>query len=124
MPSIQPTIMIVDDEVSLTIYLAELLQQKGFKITSFTNSKEALDFFEVHSDEIDLVITDQSMPDLTGTEMSKKMMAFSEDMPVILCSGYSDGIDENVKSELNIRAYINKPIQSDKLLESIKSLLK
>lgn len=117
-------IMIVDDEVSLTVYLTEFLRQKGFKVTSFNDSEKAVHYFEKHFDEIDLVITDQTMPNLTGIELSEKMYTISGDIPIILCSGYSEGVDEKIKSSVNVSLYMEKPINSDKLLESIYSLLK
>lgn len=112
-------IMIVDDEISLTVYLSELLKQNDYKTIAFNTSQEALNYFKLHSDEIDLVITDQTMPDFNGTELADKMMAFSDNTPVILCSGYNEVVDEKMKSELNIRASISKPIKSNELLKNI-----
>ena len=116
-------IMIVDDEVALTTYLSEFLKQQGFKVSAFNDSKEALDYFESHIDEVDLIITDQTMPDITGLELSEKIQANSVDTPIILCSGYSDDITEKVKPNYNISAYMDKPIQSEQLIEMVVSLL-
>ena len=121
--SLNKHIMIVDDEVALTIYLSEFLKQQGFKVSAFNDSKEALEYFENHVDQVDLIITDQTMPNLTGLELSEKIQASSVDTPIILCSGYSDDINEKVKPDYNISAYMDKPIQSKKLIEIIVSLL-
>lgn len=117
-------IIIVDDEASLTIYLSELLYLKGFKVTSFNDSQKAFTYIKENIGEVDLVLTDQTMPDLTGFELSKKILALNNDMPIILCSGYSEGLYAKVKSELNTVVYMDKPIQSDKLIKEINSLIK
>ena len=116
-------ILIVDDEKSITIYLTELLQQHGYKVTALNNSQEAMAYFEAHHDEIDLVLTDQTMPKITGIDMATKMLAISKDMPIILCTGYSEQTDEIHALKLNVRAYMKKPIQSDKLINTINSLI-
>ena len=116
-------IMVVDDEVSITTYLSELLQQQGYKISIFNNSQKAIDFFAEHHDDINLVITDQTMPDLTGIEMSARMLNISKNIPIIICTGFSEHIDEATTLNLNIGAYLEKPIHSDKLLNTISSLI-
>lgn len=115
-------ILIVDDEISITIYLRELLEQAGHRVTSFNDSQQALDFFETQHDDIDLVLSDQSMPRLPGTELASKMFAISAEIPVILCTGFSENVDEESAIINNIRAYLNKPIQSDQLMRTIERL--
>ena len=116
-------ILIIDDEVSITIYLSELLQKHGYKVTAFNNSQDALSYFEKLHDEIDLVLTDQTMPNITGKDMAVKMLAISKGMPIILCTGFSEHVDDKTALDLNIRAYIEKPIQSDELINTINSLV-
>ena len=117
-------IIIVDDEVSFTIYLSEILKKQGFRVTSFNDSQKSLTYIKENIGEVDLVLTDQTMPDLTGFDLSKKILALKNDLPIILCSGYSEGLYEKVKSELNTVVYLDKPIQSDKLIKEISSLIK
>lgn len=117
-------IMLVDDEVAITVYLSEFLRQHGFKVTTFNNSEDALSYFSKNSNDIDLIITDQTMPDLTGIELSEKIQSYSADTPIILCSGYCEGIDEKIKPIQSIKAFMNKPMESNKLLTKINSLLK
>lgn len=117
-------ILLVDDEKSITIYLNELLQQHGFKVTSFNDSPHALAYFEKHHNDIDLVLTDQTMPDITGIDMAAMMLTLSKDMPIILCTGYSEQTDEKTAMNLNIRAFMKKPIHSDELIKQINSLIK
>lgn len=116
-------ILIVDDEVSITIYLNELLTKYGYKVTTFNNSLDALNYFKDKHSDIDLVLTDQTMPDLTGLELSIKMLDLSQEKPVILCSGYSDQLNEENVANVKISKFLEKPIQTDTLLTTIKSLL-
>ena len=117
-------IVIIDDEVSITIYLGELLSQYGYKINTFNDSKEALQYISENKNDIDLVLSDQTMPNLTGIELSKKIFKISKEIPVIICSGYSNDFEEQVKSDVNIKVYMEKPINSDKLLAAIDMVLK
>lgn len=116
-------ILIVDDEVSITTYLTELLHLHGYKVTALNNSQDALNFFEENSNNIDLVITDQTMPNLTGLDIATQMLSISKKMPIILCTGYSENVEEQKAENKNIRAYMNKPIHSDELINTISSLL-
>lgn len=117
-------ILVVDDESSLTIYLTELLKQQGFNVTTFNHSEKALEYFIDNHDEIDLVITDQTMPFLSGVELSKKMIEYDNDVSIILCSGFSEEIANDVSLISNIKVTMDKPIQSDKLFNHIYSILK
>ena len=116
-------ILIVDDELSITIYLSELLQNYGYKVTAFNNSEDALSYFEEHHEEFDLILTDQTMPGISGLDMATKMISIANGIPVILCTGYSDQVDEKKALENSISVYMDKPIQSDELIYAIRSLL-
>ena len=116
-------ILIVDDEVAITIYLSELLQQYGYKVKAFNNSQDALAYFEANYDEIDLVLTDQTMPNITGAEMAEKMLEVRNDIPIILCTGFSESVNENTALAMNISSYMEKPIRADELLNTISSLV-
>lgn len=117
-------IVLVDDESSFTVYLSELLKFHGYTVTSFNDSQEALLYMQENYDNVDFILTDQIMPNLTGFELSKKVLGLNGEMPIILCSGYSEGLYAKVKSELNTVIYMDKPIQSDKLIKTISSLLR
>ncbi len=116
-------ILIVDDEISITTFLSDLLKRHHYKITTFNSSQQALDFFNTHHNEIDLVITDQMMPNLSGTEMSAKMIKTKKNISIVMCTGFSDQVTESNMKELGISAYIEKPIETDKLLNTISSLV-
>ncbi|MFK5915486.1 MAG: PhnD/SsuA/transferrin family substrate-binding protein [Woeseiaceae bacterium] len=111
-------ILVVDDELSLTIYLSELLRSKGYNVTSFNCSNKALSFYKGHHNDIDLVISDQTMPILTGIEMTKEIRMINATVPMIICSGYSEGIQEKIEAFDNVD-FISKPIHANVLLEMI-----
>lgn len=116
-------ILIIDDEVSITTFLADLLQQYNYKVTTFNNSQQAFDFFKNNHKEISLVVTDQMMPDLTGAQLSSKILEVSQDTPIIICTGYSEDVTKLNSLNLGISAYLEKPIEKDKLLNTISSLV-
>ena len=116
-------VMVVDDDPALTGYLKELLQERGYQVTALTDSREALDLFERDPGAIDLLLTDQTMPGLAGDRLAQAMLARRPDLPVILCTGYSDRIDAGKASKMNIRGYFTKPIDPDKLTNLMNNLL-
>ena len=116
-------ILVVDDESSLANYFTELLSEQGFQVKAFTDAKAALSHFETDPSAVDLVITDQTMPNLTGSELATQMLALRPNLPVILCTGYSAQIDESSAKKLNIRSYFRKPVEANALLAAVKQLI-
>jgi PAS domain S-box-containing protein len=113
-------IMVVDDEVSLTVFFAELLRNEGHAVTVFNNPMDAMAFFVEHPGVIDLVITDQYMPQLDGVALAQRLLEQRPNLPVIMCSGYSEPVYEQ---PIGLRAVFNKPVNSGELIETIKRLL-
>ncbi|MBM2830454.1 MAG: histidine kinase [Gammaproteobacteria bacterium] len=116
-------ILIVDDEPALTRFFTELLEKHGYTVKSFNDPVEALVYFQANPDAVDLVLTDQTMPQMTGTEMVQEIFKLRRDLPVILATGYSDLIDEAGAKQLNISAFLSKPIEANQLLALIGELL-
>ena len=104
-------ILIVDDEESIARFIGDLLESHGGKVTVMTDSQAALDVFSQQPTAFDLIITDQTMPKLTGVELAQKALAQRPELPVILCTGYSDQVDGEKASALGIRYYITKPME-------------
>jgi signal transduction histidine kinase/CheY-like chemotaxis protein len=119
----QQHILVIDDEVSLVYYLRELLRKKGYQVTVASDSHEAWDIFSADPDKFDLVVTDQTMPGLSGVQLAAKMLTFREHLPIILCTGYSDIVEEGNISQYGIKGYLAKPIDSRELLRTIHELL-
>lgn len=119
----QKHILVVDDEESIAIFLQQLLRQYNYRVTYTTSSKHALEIFKDSVADLDLIITDQTMPELNGTEMIKQMFEIKSDIPVILCSGYSENIDEKAALDLGCTKYMEKPINSKKIIQTLNEIL-
>lgn len=115
-------IMIVDDEPAVASLLEAQLKRSKAKLAVFTDSLQALTFFENHPETFDIVITDQTMPDLTGAALSEKILAIRPDILIILCTGYSSEITEDIASQLGIKKFLHKPTNMQKLLNIINEL--
>lgn len=116
-------IMIVDDEVMVTSYLQALLQTTGYKVVSFNDPIAAFHYFESSPDDVDLLITDQTMPGMSGMEMSEKFLALRSDFPIVLCTGYSETASEDSVKSLGISAFMFKPYKSSELLDAVENLI-
>lgn len=115
-------LLVVDDEPDLAEYIAVLLELYDYQVTKQTDSLKALSLFREEPDKFDLVITDQTMPELTGVELVKKLREIRAELPAILCTGYSEGIDADDAENMAIR-YLGKPIDADRLVQSVGELL-
>lgn len=115
-------ILCVDDELSLVTLMTEILEGQGHKVSAFTDSNKALASFSENPHQYDLVITDQTMPKLTGSEMAKAMIEVKPGISIILCSGYSDNIDKEGAESIGITAYMAKPLDMQALYKVINQL--
>jgi PAS domain S-box-containing protein len=116
-------ILFVDDEPSLVNIGVHILGQQGYIITGLRSSTEALDLFQKEPDEYDLIITDMAMPDMPGDKLIKEVLKIRPNMPIILCSGYSDRINEDMLKELGITAYAMKPLNGVELIKTVRNVL-
>jgi len=116
-------ILIIDDEKPITDYLVELLTQHSYTVSTFNASEEALKYFEDNAQSIDLVLTDQTMPGITGIELAHRIQDISPSLPIIVCTGYSEYINNQAPQDLNIYACLDKPVKSENLLQTIELAL-
>lgn len=123
LPSGRGLIILVDDEPQLVDIQKRLLATLGYDVQAFTNSSEALRWFKDNRQNVDLVITDMTMPYLRGDELAKEVLALCPDLPVILCTGYSESMNKRQAKLLGIKEFITKPINNKQLAETIKTLL-
>ena len=115
-------ILVVDDEIMLSTQISEVVNLNGYKSTAIDDSLGALELFKKDPDRFSLLITDQTMPKMTGVDLIKKIREIRPELPVIMCSGYSDKINANEAGVLDI-SYFDKPANIDKLLLKIAELL-
>ncbi len=116
-------ILFIDDEESLANAGRHMLESLGYDVVIRTSSEEALELFNSRPDRFDLVVTDMTMPGLTGDRLARAMMQIRPDIPVILCTGFSTSISEEKALELGIRAFINKPVLKRQIGETIRKVL-
>ena len=116
-------ILVVDDEPLLVRITQRQLERLGYTVTAVYNSNDALEIVRSAPEKIDLLITDQTMPGLTGMELALAVMQIKPELPVILCTGHSDQVSKEKALELGIQEYVFKPIVSDELFKAVRSLL-
>jgi PAS domain S-box-containing protein len=117
------TIMLVDDENAIRQIFKEFLEGHGYQICLFEDGMDALSAFEADPDRFDLVITDMTMPKLTGDKLAQQMLQIKPDVPIILWCGYSEDISEDTAVKMGIKQYIQKPIGPRDLLVRIRQIL-
>lgn len=115
---------VVDDEPAVTRYLSELLQGQGYRVTQYHNPVALLSALENANPYFDLVITDQTMPDVNGIELAERLHRIRPDLPVILCTGYDSDIGGEVLRRPFIRRYFIKPVVGNDLLEAVAEALR
>jgi PAS domain S-box-containing protein len=116
-------ILFVDDEEALVNLGEGMLTGLGYKVVGRTSSLEALEHFRARSDRFDLVITDMTMPNMTGIELAQELMLIRPDIPVILCTGFSELITSVTVKSLGIRELIMKPIVLNQIATSIRRVI-
>jgi len=117
-------VLLVDDEAMLVDLGERMLRSLGYQVTTRTSSIEALELFRARHGDFDLVITDMTMPNMTGAELAKRMLAIRPGMPIILCTGYSELMTEENAKTLGIRGYVMKPLTRKELGTVIHEALK
>ncbi len=116
-------ILFVDDDEMLAKLGELLLTEIGYQVTTMTDSSEALKLFAANPDYFDLVITDQTMPDLTGKELIQELLKIKPDLPTILCTGYSSKVSEEEARELGASAFMMKPLDLQELAQTVRRVL-
>jgi len=116
-------ILLVDDEEMMVDVTRQILERLGFGVVAKTSSIEALEAFQEGPDEFDLVITDQVMPNMTGTQLAKKLISIRPDISVILCSGFPENVCPEELKSIGIKEFIAKPISKREIATIIRKVL-
>jgi len=116
-------ILLIDDEESILTSLQRVLKLAGYRVTAVKDSTEGLRLFEKEPHEYDLVVTDLTMPKMTGIELAEKIRGIRPGMPVILSTGYNDAISEDEANSLGVRELLLKPTDSRELKKVIRRAL-
>lgn len=116
-------ILFVDDEEDLAQIGEQMLKYLGYKVDVRTSSVEALKAFQAQPNKFDAVITDQSMPNMTGVELAQKIINLRPDIPIILCTGFSETVSEDKAVKLGIKKFLMKPLVIKDFSESLREVL-
>lgn len=123
MPRGTETILFVDDEEDIVTMRTRMLEYLGYKVLPATNPEQALGYFTRESEGIDLVITDHTMPRMTGVQLAAEINKIRQGLPIILCSGYSEAVTTEEARKVGIRRFLAKPLDMRLLAMAIRELL-
>ena len=113
----------MDDEPGIVDVVREFLNRLGYDAVCSTNPREALDLVRRDPLRFDLVISDMTMPGMTGLSLAKEVMSICSGMPVILCTGFSRHVTEEAAKEKGIKAFIRKPVVLSDLAKTVRGVL-
>ena len=116
-------ILLVDDEAPILTMQRRSLERLGYAVTTSRSGAEALEMFLSSPDVFDLIITDMTMPGISGDDLAGSLKAVRPDIPVILCTGFSTRVDERSASHLPIDAFLMKPVDSEKMAMTVRNVL-
>lgn len=116
-------ILLVDDEESLVRMGRELLIDMGYMVTGANSSEEALQLFSEDQDAFDLVITDHGMPGIKGIDLAERLHRLRPQMPIILCTGYCDVLQDGNAKPVGIGLVLRKPVMAKELVTAIRRMM-
>ena len=96
----------VDDEEAIVHLEKQMLERLGYRVTTRVNSLEALEAFKANPDEYDLILSDMTMPNMTGDQLARRLIAIRPDIPVIICTGFSERVNEGKANEIGINGLL------------------
>jgi PAS domain S-box-containing protein len=122
-PTGKEHILFIDDEPAIVDIAKGMLEHLGYTVEARTSAIEALAAFKVLSDKFDLIISDMTMPKMTGDELARELMAIRPDIPIMLCTGFSEHINEEKAKAIGIQKFVMKPFILREMAESIRQVL-
>ena len=122
-PQMEGRIVVVDDEVSVANFIGEVLRDKGYPTVVFTDSPQALDYLQRNMESVALLLTDGSMPLITGIELIETIKQTNSTLPVIYITAYTQSTDKQALSRLGVNHYLQKPFSIDDMLDKVEKLI-
>ncbi|ACN18019.1 putative sensorkinase/phosphatase protein (plasmid) [Desulforapulum autotrophicum HRM2] len=116
-------ILLVDDEISVVRLEKQMLERLGYKVSAWSNSIEALETFNSNPDGYDLVISDMTMPNMTGDQLAKELMAIRPDIPIIICTGFSERINKEQAEANKVKGFLMKPVVKSEMAQMVRKVL-
>ena len=116
-------ILLVDDQDMIVQTIKQMLERMGYHVTARISSVDALEAFRTQPDKFDLVVTDMTMPNMTGDKLAKELIKIRSNIPVILCTGFSEGMSEERAASFGIKGFLMKPVVMKELSSTIRRVL-
>ena len=116
------SILLVDDEESVVRLEKQMLERLGYKVVAQSSSIDALELFKANPDNYDLVVTDMTMPNMTGDKLAKEILAV-RDMAVIICTGFSERINKEQAEVIGVSGFIMKPVVKSEMAQMVRKVL-
>jgi len=122
-PTGRETVLVVDDDEELAFLLKRMLRRAGYRVTVFTESRKALSHYRCSLGIYDIVVSDMTMPGMTGMALAKELKGLTPELPVILCTGYNDRVARQTAETLGVRTFLMKPVEMNTLLTAVRQEL-
>jgi PAS domain S-box-containing protein len=122
-PTGSESILLVDDEEPIAYMEQMMLEKLGYQVTVRTSSPDALSAFKANPGNFDLVISDKSMPNMTGEQLARELILIKPGIPIIICTGFSDEIDMQHGKAMGIKGFLMKPVAAGDLAEMVRKVL-
>jgi CheY-like chemotaxis protein len=116
-------ILLVDDEEAIAKMEQKILERLGYRVTIRTASTEAHTAFQAEPEAFDLLVTDMTMPNMTGIQLANKIRAIKPNIPVVICTGFSDQISQEKYKGYGIHDFVNKPVLGREFAKAIRNAL-
>jgi len=116
-------ILLVDDEPAVVRLEQQMLERLGYKISSHTSSLDAVEVFRSNPDAFDIVLTDMTMPNMTGDQLAKEILSIKPDMPIIICTGFSENMNKEQAEIIGIKGFLMKPIIKSDMAQMVRKVL-
>jgi CheY-like chemotaxis protein len=123
LPTGTERVLLVDDEISMINSVKSMLKYLGYEVVDRTSSVEALEAFREHPDDFDIIVTDMTMPNMTGKELAREVLKIRPNTPVVLCTGFSDQINDETAKSMGIKDFVIKPLVMKDMAITIRNAL-
>ncbi len=117
------TILLVDDEISIVRLERQMLERLGYQVNARTSSMDALEAFKSRPEKYDLIISDMNMPNMNGIQLAKEIQKTRLDMPIVLCTGFSERISREITKKIGIKGFLMKPVAKAEMAGVVRKIL-
>jgi CheY-like chemotaxis protein len=116
-------ILFIDDEPELVALSRQILESLGYQVVTKNNGIDALKEFRENPNHFDVVVTDMTMPKMTGEKLARELISIRPEIPIILCTGFSEQINEQKAKAIGIKAFLMKPLTVTRLAKAVRSVM-